>query len=114
MSKSTHSIIDAVYSHVGLDAQLSDMSQLMTLVSAQEITMRSYTAVSDILHANTLKEFAESTTSSQTNAMQSLLDQLHILVTGSPELSEVGRRSVLAQLAIYLKVRRVAIVLLVG
>lgn len=101
----TDSISNNVADRVSLDAKLSDLLNIMNRISAQAINLRKLIENQNGLNPNTLMEFSTATTSFNSLAMQPLLDQMHMLVTGSSEHEIAGHKSLLAQFATYFQVR---------
>lgn len=86
-----------------LDRQLNDLALLMSQISAQETTLRNHLQNYNSLNRDTLKKFAEWSTSPNTDAMQALLDRVHSLVTGSDDLRRIGTNSLFEEMASYFK-----------
>lgn len=96
--------IQSAEERLALKQKLSQLSTLMAQISAQETSMKYYVTHQKSLHPNTLMEFAQSITAFNSNAMQPMLDQMHSLVTGTPELYNAGHRSILDEMAKYFQV----------
>lgn len=87
-----------------IDSRFNELARLISRISAQETTLRSYTTHFATLNKDTLLTFAEWTTSPHTNAVQALLDQINFLVTGSVQHGHIGQRSLFRHLEMFLKV----------
>lgn len=66
--------------------------------------MRSFAINSPNLEEETLMEFAQWTVSPNTLAVQGLMDRMHLLVTGSRDLENLGSKGVLRLVAASLQV----------
>lgn len=87
-----------------LDRHFNDLSNLMTAISAQEINMGSHLQLFHTLSNDTMRRFAEWITAPDTDSIQSMLDQIHFLVTGSEHLKILGQEPLFQELATYMKV----------
>lgn len=89
---------------VALDITLNELSSLINRISAETNRMRGYSKHYKTLDMSTLQKFAESTVSPSSNAIQGLLDRINILVVGSSDQDNLGKKSLLVETADYLKV----------
>lgn len=91
---------------LSLDSRLNELSGLINRISVEEINWRSYAENHDHLDRKTLQNFAEWTISPHSQAVQGMLDQMHTLMVGHPNLDYLGKGSLLMQLALYLQVSK--------
>lgn len=87
-----------------LETRFNELSQLIHQIAAQEITMMNYIAHEEHLNADTLLRFAKWTTAPDTSAMQSMLEQINILITGSSHYIISSKGSLVSHLASLMKV----------
>lgn len=91
-------------SNTQLQLQLHSLSQLNHRIFSQQNLMRVYAQHEHELERNTLLAYAEMTVSPNTNSIQSLLEQIHLLIAGTDELKSVGSTGLLELIADNLKV----------
>lgn len=87
-----------------LQLQLHSLSQLNHRIFSQQNLMRVYAQHEHELERNTLLTYAEMTVSPSANSIQSLLEQIHLLIAGTDELKSVGSTGLLELIADNLKV----------
>lgn len=88
-----------------LQLGLKDLSDLMNSISIQHTLMNKF-AMHDDVEPTTLDSFAEWTVAPNNLAIQGLLDRLHLLIIGSPDLASIGNSGVLYQIADSLEVKK--------
>lgn len=87
-----------------LQLGLKDLSDLINSISIQHTLMNKF-AMHDDVEPSTLDSFAEWTVAPNNLAIQGLLDKLHFLIVGSPDLASIGNTGVLYQIADSLEVK---------
>lgn len=87
-----------------LQLQLHELSGLINRVFSQQNLMRVYAQHEHELERNTLQTYAELTVSPSDNAIQGLLERIHLLITGSADLRTVGSNGLLPLIASHLQV----------
>lgn len=92
-----------------LQLQLHELRELINRVSTQQTLMRTFAEHETDLNNNTIVNFAEWTVSPNDNAIQGLLERIHLLITGSDDLKAVGSTGLLELIANNLKVSAVVI-----
>lgn len=83
---------------------LHELSDLINRISTQNSLMRTFSENYVDLENSTLFNFAEWTVSPSSLAIQGLLDRMHLLMTGTQDLSTVGSKGVLYMIADNLQV----------
>lgn len=83
---------------------LHELGDLINRISTQNSLMQTFSENFAELENSTLYKFAEWTVSPSSLAIQGLLDRIHLLMTGSVDLSSVGSKGVLYMISDNLKV----------
>lgn len=89
-----------------LESRLNELSSLIDRISGQEISMRDLAENHDKVERMTIQKFAEWTISPETTAVPAMIEQIHTIIVGSPNLDYIGQKSLLVQLGVYLEVSR--------
>lgn len=97
------SITDRVQMNTQLQLGLKDLNDLLNSITFQHTLMNKF-ALHDDVEPATLESFAEWTVAPNNLAIQGLLDKLHFLVLGSPDLAAIGSTGLLYQIADSLEV----------
>lgn len=79
------------------------MQDILDLLTSKHNEMRSF-AENEFIDPETMADFAEWAVSASYNAIQSLQDRLHLLVTGNNGLTSQSRTGLLVLIANHLKV----------
>lgn len=87
-----------------LQLQLHELSDLINRVATQQNLMRTFAEHEPDLNNQTMMNFADWTVSPNDNAIQGLLERLHLLITGSADLKAVGSTGLLELIANNLQV----------
>lgn len=87
-----------------LQLGLKELSDLVNSITIQHTLMNKF-AMHDDVEPSTLDSFAEWTVAPNTLAIQGLLDKLHFLIIGSPDLAGIGNTGLLYQIADNLQVK---------
>lgn len=93
------SVTNFVGSNTKLELQLHDLDDLLNRIKTQDEKMQSYLSNYQHLERFTLEGFAHWITAQDTMSVQGLLDRIHLLVTGSTHLDNIGNVGVLQLLA---------------
>lgn len=88
-----------VGSNTKLELQLHDLDDLLNRIKTQDEKMQSYLSNYQHLERFTLEGFAHWIVAQDTMSVQGLLDRIHLLVTGSTDLDNIGNVGVLQLLA---------------
>lgn len=95
--------IESVTSFVGantkLELKLHDLADLLNRIQTQDEKMQSYVSNYNELERFTLEGFAHWIIAQDTMSVQGLLERIHLLVTGSTDLENIGNVGVLQLLA---------------
>lgn len=67
----------------------------MNRITARQNLLRAYAEHQDDLEHSTLEKTAFGTVSSDSNSIQTLLDRIHLLFVGTPDLATVGSTGLL-------------------
>lgn len=87
-----------------LQLGLHELSDLVNRISSQQNLMTTFAQHTDDLERSTLQNFADWTVSPSNFAIQGLLDRIHLLMTGSPDLKTIGNSGLLYLIANNLQV----------
>lgn len=87
-----------------LQLQLRELNRDLNRVFSQQNLMRAYAQHEHQLEKTTLLTYAEMVVSPGETSIQSLLERIHLLVTGSSDLKTLGSRGLLELIADNLKV----------
>lgn len=87
-----------------LQLQLRELNRDLNRVFSQQNLMRAYAQHEHALEKQTLLTYAEMVVSPGDTSIQSLLERIHLLITGSSELRALGATGLLELIAINLKV----------
>lgn len=100
------SITERVQMNTQLQLGLKDLSDLINSITIQHTLMNKF-AMHDDVEPSTLDSFAEWTVAPNNLAIQGLLDKLHFLIVGSPDLAAIGNTGILYQIADSLEVKNI-------
>lgn len=87
-----------------LQLNLHELGDLINRIATQQNLMRTFAEHTNDLEHSTLENFVLWIVSPGNNAIQGLLDRIHLLVTGSPDLKAIGSNGVLQLINNYLEV----------
>lgn len=105
MTWSIEKITNNIFTNTKLELNLHELSDLMNRIRTRHKELRTFAHNSNDLEQITLQEFAQWTISHDTMAIQGLLDRIHLLVTGSDELRNLGNIGTFELLSNSLEVR---------
>lgn len=92
--------------HLNTQLQLSlhELGDLINRIATQQNLMRAFADNTNDLEHSTLENFAQWIVAPGNNAVQGILDRIHLLITGAPDLKAIGSSGVLMLINDYLKV----------
>lgn len=85
-------IEDFVKSNTKLELHIHELTDMMNRITVHDNVMREYSSNLKTLESKTIIDFAEFIVSPNSIGVQALLDRIHLLMTGTPDLHLIGSR----------------------